>query len=145
MSTLDNNNVIDFYSKKTVELKAALDSLPEQKGSGGGSFSGGGMDDLVKRVERLDSDVAAVKTDIAVIKSNYATTAHVASAEATLVKWIVGVGVGIVALVFAGLNYMKPGAQPPLVIQVPQSSTGAPAQAVPPGVSVPEPVQPSKP
>lgn len=57
--------------------------LSNDGGSGGGNM-------LVKRIESLENNLSAMKVDIAVIKSNYATKADVSEAKNSIILWVVG-------------------------------------------------------
>ena len=69
----------------------------------------------------LKSDVAAVKSDVAaveaVLKSDMAAlearlNARTSAQETRLIKWMVGVGVGVAGLVVAALRLLGPGVAP---------------------------------
>lgn len=52
---------------------------------------------MQQRVKELERDVQSIKTDIAVIKSNYATNTNVSDAKNSIILWVVG------AVIFAQL------------------------------------------
>jgi hypothetical protein len=47
------------------------------------------MDLLLERVDALEKDATAIKMDLAVIKSNYATKADVSEAKNSIIMWVV--------------------------------------------------------
>lgn len=54
-----------------------------------GDGSGGG-DDMLQRIKDLEKDMHGIKTDLAVMKSNYATKADVSDAKFSIIVWVVG-------------------------------------------------------
>ncbi|WP_346827260.1 hypothetical protein [Serratia inhibens] len=56
-------------------------------GHGGGGGTGGG--DMLQRIKDLEKDMHGIKTDIAVMKSNYATRADVSDAKFSIIVWVV--------------------------------------------------------
>lgn len=82
----------------------SIDNLPKQPKPGpaqqeqvavaGGPPYDGDMD---ARVKRLEEDVAAIKIDSAVIRSNYATKAELQALENKLIKWMIATTVGMIA------------------------------------------------
>ncbi|ENN8375825.1 MULTISPECIES: hypothetical protein [Providencia] len=59
----------------------------ENRMYGGGN---GGGDDMQQRIKELEKEVVSMKTDVAVIKSNYATKNDVTSAKNSIILWVVG-------------------------------------------------------
>jgi len=70
-----------------------MTSLTHMKNGGGD----GGGEDMQQRVRELEKNIQTVQTDIAVIKSNYATKEDVSNAKNSIILWVVG------AVVFAQL------------------------------------------
>lgn len=72
--------------------------------SAAGKADDGGME---ARISSLEKDMAAVKTDVAVIRSNYATKTDIASLESTILKWFIGTAVTLVGLAFAAAKLIN--------------------------------------
>lgn len=68
--------------------------------NGGGD---GGGDSMQQRVQKLEENVQQMKTNIAVIHSNYATKSDVSDAKTSIIIWVVG------AVVFSQLIPTIPG------------------------------------
>jgi hypothetical protein len=133
-------------SVDNLPKKPKPDSLQQEDvaGAGGPPYDGS----MEARVKRLEEDVAAIKTDLAVVRSNYVTKADVQAVENRLIKWMiattvgmvattVSVGVGSVTVLTFLLNNPGPKAQPPsppIVIAVPYPApTNGSAPVVAPG------------
>ncbi|MCF1610148.1 hemolysin XhlA [Serratia marcescens] len=76
--------------------------LPKSDGTGGGG------DMLEQRVKQLEISLAEIKTDIAVMKSNYATKEDIASVRievhqsiSTQTKWLAATMIGIAGISMA--------------------------------------------
>ncbi|MDK9634289.1 hypothetical protein [Enterobacter hormaechei] len=63
------------------------EALPHTIDYGGGN---GGGDDMQQRVKELEKDMQQMKTDIAVMRSNYATKSDVSDAKTSIIIWVVG-------------------------------------------------------
>lgn len=107
--------------------------------SGGG---GGDDGDMVKRLEKLEADVSAIKVDVAVIASNYATKSDIGElridmqkATTDIQRWmiatIIGLFVGFGGLFLAMSNAMKPGASAPATAPIVIYAQPAPQPAPP--------------
>lgn len=124
--------------------------LKESDHSGDRSFdggNGGGYDDSMEtRVKKLEDDLLAIKTDVAVIRSNYLTRHDLTEAMGAQVKWIVGTAVVLGGMALTIMTFVLNNAIPkapatpptqlviPLQLQAPQAPTTtqtAPAVAAP--------------
>lgn len=81
------------FSRKDV----LVEKTPEQPHTIKHGDGNGGGDDVIGRIKKLEDDVQSMKTDIAVMRSNYATKADVSDAKTSIILWVVG------AVVFAQL------------------------------------------
>ena len=70
---------------------------------GGGSGYDGGMEN---RVSKLETDLTAIKIDLAVIKSNYATKSDLAVMESTILKWFIGTAIALTSLAFVAARFI---------------------------------------
>ena len=73
--------------------------------------------DLAAVEAALKVDVAGVKSDVAGVKSDVAglearMNARISAQETRLIKWMVGVGVGVAGLVVTALRLLGQGAAP---------------------------------
>lgn len=99
---------------------------------GGGSDGGDGVE-LTERIAALEHDSSSIKTDIAVIKSNYSTKSDLATMETHLIKWMVGTVLAAAALA-VGFTRAFPPQPPQITVQMAQ-----PTGAVQPSVAAPPP------
>mgnify|MGYP004440977613 CR=1 FL=1 len=89
---LDGNLVEQFPSSPHNDFK-------DGDGSGGG-------DDMLQRIKTLEDKVATMATDIAVIKSNYATKEDLHKEIGSQTKWIAATIIGTTGLALAVAKYL---------------------------------------
>lgn len=97
------------FKEKDIRLATLngkiLDNAYNTDQHGGGN--GGGGDMIEKRIEKLESDISSIKTDLAVIRSNYATATDLHKEISAQTKWIctilitiIGISLGAIKLLF---------------------------------------------
>lgn len=84
---LDGNLVEQFASNPHNDFK-------DGDGSGGG-------DNMLERVKKLEDQMASLVTDVAIIKSNYATKADLHEELGKQTKWIAVTIIGTVSVAMA--------------------------------------------
>ncbi|MFV4846756.1 hemolysin XhlA [Edwardsiella tarda] len=71
-----------------------------------GGENGGGGDDMLERVKKLEEQMASLVTDVAVIKSNYATKEDLHKEIGAQTKWIAATIIGTTGLALAVAKYL---------------------------------------
>lgn len=77
--------------------------VPPDENHGGGS---GGGEDMLQRVKDLESKVSSLVTDVAIIKSNYATKADLHEEIGKQTKWIAATIIGTTGIALAVAKYL---------------------------------------
>lgn len=78
---LSSNNTL-----RVVKEHETADDYETHRHGGGN----GGGDDMLQRIKDLEKDMGVIKTDLAVMKSNYATKSDVSDAKFSIIVWVVG-------------------------------------------------------
>lgn len=104
-------------------------------------YGDGGIERMERRIDRLEQDMSDIKSNVAVIKSDYVTRADLNASVNSLIKWIVGTAIGlgaagvtVITFVLNNATQQRAPSQPQPIIIYPQP----PAPAVP-GPAMPAP------
>lgn len=92
-------NLAMGYDENTVKYG----DFPQYRPKGGG---GEGGDDMLERVKKLEGQVSSLVTDVAIIKSNYATKADLHEEIGKQTKWIAATIIGTTGLALAVAKYL---------------------------------------
>lgn len=68
------------------KIRTPLYAVNDDSNSNGGDGGDGG--DMKIRIEKIEGKVADITTDLAVIKSNYATRENVSNAKNAIILWV---------------------------------------------------------
>lgn len=82
--------VANDYRAKARNKKPSIDTWSAVDHDSIYGSGGGGGDDMLQRIKDLEKDMHGIKTDLAVMKSNYATKADVSDAKFSIIVWVVG-------------------------------------------------------
>jgi hypothetical protein len=79
-----------------------------------------GMERMERRIERLEQDMSDIKSNVAVIKSDYVTRADLNASVNSLIKWIVGTAIALGAAGVTVITFVRNNASPPRAASQPQ-------------------------
>lgn len=91
---------VNLSAKNTLKVVKPHETADDYDTTRHGGGNGGG-DNMLERVKKLEDQMASLVTDVAIIKSNYATKADLHEELGKQTKWIAVTIIGTVSVAMA--------------------------------------------